>query len=82
MNKGDCFIFDSGKEIYLYIGPQAKGTERMKAINVANQIRDQDHGGRAKINRVGEKYVTLFYLFRNSIVLMYDITLGTIFGYF
>lgn len=54
MNKGDCFILDSGKEIYLYIGPQAKGTERMKAINVANQIRDQDHGGRAKINRVGE----------------------------
>ncbi|XP_050429100.1 actin depolymerising venom protein gelsolin 1-like [Adelges cooleyi] len=52
MNQGDCFILDTGKEIYLYVGPQAKGTERLKAISVANQIRDQDHSGRAKINIV------------------------------
>ncbi|XP_050420821.1 actin depolymerising venom protein gelsolin 1-like [Adelges cooleyi] len=52
MNQGDCFILDTGKEIYLYVGPQANGTERLKAISVANQIRDQDHLGRAKINIV------------------------------
>lgn len=49
MNQGDCFILDSGKEIHVYVGPQAKGTERLKAISVANQIRDQDHSGRAKV---------------------------------
>jgi len=52
MNKGDCFILDTGKEIFVYVGPQAKGTERLKAINVANQVRDQDHSGRAKVNIV------------------------------
>lgn len=54
MNKGDCFILDSGKEIFVYVGPQAKGTERLKAISVANQVRDQDHSGRAKVNIVGK----------------------------
>jgi len=50
MNQGDCFILDTGKEIFVYVGPQAKGTERLKAISVANQVRDQDHSGRAKVN--------------------------------
>jgi len=54
MNQGDCFILDTGKDIFVYVGPQAKGTERLKAINVANQIRDQDHNGRATINIVGK----------------------------
>lgn len=54
MNQGDCFILDTGKDgIYVYVGPQAKGTEKLKATNVANQIRDQDHGGRAKVTIVG-----------------------------
>lgn len=61
MNQGDCFILDQGKEIFIYVGPQAKGTERLKAINVANQIRDQDHSGRAKVNIVGEQNVLLLY---------------------
>lgn len=54
MNQGDCFILDTGKEILVYVGPQAKGTERLKAINVANQVRDQDHSGRAKVSIVGK----------------------------
>jgi gelsolin len=54
MNEGDCFILDTGKEIFVYVGPKAKGTERLKAINVANQVRDQDHSGRVKVNIVGE----------------------------
>lgn len=54
MNQGDCFILDSGKEIFVYVGPQSKGTERLKAINVANQVRDQDHSGRPKVTIVGE----------------------------
>lgn len=57
MNQGDCFILDTGKEIFVYVGPQAKGTERLKAISVANQVRDQDHSGRAKVNIVGKQCV-------------------------
>uniref|UniRef100_A0AB38ZEU4 Venom gelsolin-like 1 n=1 Tax=Oncocephalus sp. TaxID=2944721 RepID=A0AB38ZEU4_9HEMI len=50
LNNGDCFILDAGSDIYVYVGTQAKGTERLKAISAANQIRDQDHNGRAKVS--------------------------------
>ncbi|KAJ8704960.1 hypothetical protein PYW08_012280 [Mythimna loreyi] len=49
LNKGDCFVFDYEHEIFLYVGENAKTVERLKAIQVANQIRDQDHNGRASI---------------------------------
>ncbi|XP_039762890.1 gelsolin-like isoform X2 [Pararge aegeria] len=49
MNKGDCFILDVDHDILLYVGEQAKSVERLKAISVANQIRDQDHNGRGNI---------------------------------
>ncbi|KAJ8706515.1 hypothetical protein PYW07_012593 [Mythimna separata] len=49
LNKGDCFVFDYEHEIFLYVGENAKSVERLKAIQVANQIRDQDHNGRANI---------------------------------
>lgn len=54
MNKGDCFILDAGREIYVYVGKNAKRLEKMKAISAANQIRDQDHNGRAAVHIVGE----------------------------
>ncbi|XP_054272999.1 gelsolin, cytoplasmic isoform X2 [Macrosteles quadrilineatus] len=50
MNKGDCFILDTGRDIYIYVGAKAKGSERVKAIGAANLIRDQDHSGRGKVN--------------------------------
>jgi len=53
MNKGDCFILDSGKDIFVYIGQKSKRTERLKAISAANQIRDQDHAGRARVHIIG-----------------------------
>ncbi|XP_052746024.1 gelsolin isoform X2 [Bicyclus anynana] len=49
MNKGDCFILDVDHDILLYVGEAAKSIERLKAISVANQIRDQDHNGRGNI---------------------------------
>uniref|UniRef100_A0A0K8SZE6 Gelsolin-like domain-containing protein n=2 Tax=Lygus hesperus TaxID=30085 RepID=A0A0K8SZE6_LYGHE len=52
MNKGDCFILDNGKDLYIYVGPNAKGTEKLKARAAANQIKDQDHHGRAKVYTV------------------------------
>ncbi|XP_067617390.1 gelsolin isoform X2 [Eurosta solidaginis] len=54
MNKGDCFILDAGNQILVYVGPQAKRVEKLKAISAANQIRDQDHNGRARVDIVDE----------------------------
>lgn len=54
MNKGDCFILDAGNDIYVYVGAQAKRVEKLKAISAANQIRDQDHNGRARVQIVDE----------------------------
>lgn len=54
MNKGDCFILDAGRDIYVYVGKKSKRIEKMKAISAANQIRDQDHNGRSAVHIVGE----------------------------
>lgn len=54
MNKGDCFILDLGNDIYVYQGQDSKRVEKLKSITAANQIRDQDHGGRAKITVIDE----------------------------
>ncbi len=53
MNKGDCFVLDSGKVIYVYMGNSSKKVERLKAIQAANQVRDQDHAGKARIVILG-----------------------------
>ncbi|XP_004922200.1 gelsolin [Bombyx mori] len=52
LNNGDCFILDVDHQIFVFVGEKAKGVERMKAITVANQIKDQDHNGRADIEVV------------------------------
>ncbi|KAL0275575.1 UNVERIFIED_CONTAM: hypothetical protein PYX00_003387 [Menopon gallinae] len=54
MNNGDCFILDTGKNIYVYHGSKSKKTERLKAINAGNQIRDQDHAGRPTVKILDE----------------------------
>ncbi|KAK9889979.1 hypothetical protein WA026_008790 [Henosepilachna vigintioctopunctata] len=54
MNEGDCFILDVGKNIYVYVGKKSKRIERLKAITAANQIRDQDHAGKAHVHIIDE----------------------------
>lgn len=54
MNKGDCFILDIGNEVYVYVGESTRNVEKLKAISVANQIRDQDHNGRARVEIVDQ----------------------------
>ncbi|XP_060516326.1 gelsolin-like [Cylas formicarius] len=54
MNKGDCFILDTGNNIYIYVGTKAKRVEKLKATAAANQIRDQDHSGKSKVVIVDE----------------------------
>lgn len=55
MNKGDCFILEDGRDIYVWNGPSAKRVEKLKAISAANQIRDQDHNGRAVVHILGKQ---------------------------
>lgn len=54
MNAGDCFLLDNGSKIYVYVGAKAKRVEKLKAISAANQIRDQDHRGRATVEILDE----------------------------
>ncbi|XP_055323239.1 gelsolin isoform X2 [Sitodiplosis mosellana] len=54
MNKGDCFILENNRDIYVYVGPSSKRVEKLKAISAANQIRDQDHNGRASVHILDE----------------------------
>lgn len=54
MNKGDCFILDAGRDIHVYVGTESKRVEKLKAISAANQIRDQDHNGRATVHILDE----------------------------
>ncbi|XP_063899283.1 gelsolin [Helicoverpa armigera] len=54
MNKGDVFILDVGNDVLVYVGESARNVEKLKAISVANQIRDQDHNGRARVEIVDQ----------------------------
>ncbi|XP_068627197.1 actin depolymerising venom protein gelsolin 1-like [Battus philenor] len=54
MNKGDCFILDVNNDILVYVGEGANHKERLKAISFANQIRDQDHNGRGRVEIVDQ----------------------------
>lgn len=62
MNKGDCFILDAGRDIYVYVGKNAKRLEKIKAISMANQIRDQDHNGRAAVQVIGESRINEYLM--------------------
>ncbi|XP_052748093.1 gelsolin-like [Galleria mellonella] len=54
MNKGDCFILDVDHDVYIYVGPNSRNVEKLKAVSVANQIRDQDHAGRARVETIDQ----------------------------
>lgn len=54
MNKGDCFILDCGSDIYVWVGQQSRHMERIKAVQAANGIRDDIHGGRSNIHLIDE----------------------------
>ncbi|XP_059054982.1 gelsolin-like [Achroia grisella] len=54
MNKGDCFILDVDHDVYIYVGPNSRNVEKLKAVSVANQIRDQDHVGRARVETIDQ----------------------------
>uniref|UniRef100_A0A4W4DXR2 Gelsolin-like domain-containing protein n=1 Tax=Electrophorus electricus TaxID=8005 RepID=A0A4W4DXR2_ELEEL len=51
-NRGDCFIVDLGKDIYQWCGSECNHFERLKASQVAVDIRDNERNGRAKLQMV------------------------------
>uniref|UniRef100_A0A8D2KRB0 Villin-1 n=1 Tax=Varanus komodoensis TaxID=61221 RepID=A0A8D2KRB0_VARKO len=51
-NLGDVFLLDLGKLIVQWNGPESNRMERLKAMNLAKDIRDRERGGRAQIGVV------------------------------
>ncbi|KAL0809031.1 hypothetical protein ABMA28_012673 [Loxostege sticticalis] len=54
MNEGDVFILDQDQSVLVYVGKKAKNVEKLKAISMANQIRDQDHNGRGRVEIIDQ----------------------------
>lgn len=56
MNSGDVFILDLGLTIWVWNGSQAGRLEKIKGLDVARRIRDEERGGsrRAEVKVVGE----------------------------
>ncbi|XP_038149537.1 villin-1 isoform X2 [Cyprinodon tularosa] len=48
-NNGDVFILDLGKNIVQWNGPECNRREKLKAVQLAQDIRDRERGGRADI---------------------------------
>ncbi|KAJ7986406.1 hypothetical protein DPEC_G00339570 [Dallia pectoralis] len=53
-NKGDCFIIDLGKDVFQWCGSDCNRFERLKASQVAIDIRDNERNGRAKVQMIEE----------------------------
>ncbi|KAI7792762.1 putative villin-like protein, partial [Triplophysa rosa] len=49
LNLGDIFLLDMGKAIIQWNGPQSNRQEKLKAVLLAQDIRDRERGGRAQI---------------------------------
>ncbi|XP_060948749.1 adseverin [Limanda limanda] len=48
-NSGDCFIVDLGNKIYQWCGSKCNHFERLKAVQVARGIRDNERNGRPEV---------------------------------
>lgn len=51
-NNGDIFLLDMGKAIVQWNGPKSNRAEKLKAVLLAQDIRDRERGGRAQIEVV------------------------------
>ncbi|XP_041040598.1 advillin [Carcharodon carcharias] len=51
-NSGDVFLLDLGKVIVQWNAPRSNRTERLKALMLAQDIRDRERGGRSQIGIV------------------------------
>ncbi|RDD41012.1 Advillin [Trichoplax sp. H2] len=55
LNKGDCFILDTGRILYVWNGSQSSRVERIKAMEVARKIRDDEHAGKVHVKVIEEQ---------------------------
>ncbi len=53
MNHGDGFILDLGLKLWVWQGEEAGKMEKIKALEVARRIRDEERGGRAEVSPIG-----------------------------
>lgn len=53
-NKGDSFIIDLGEDIYHWCGTECNPFERLKATQVALDIRDNERSGRGNLHIIDE----------------------------
>ena len=58
MNSGDVFILDLGLEIYVWNGKESGRLEKIKGLDVARRIRDEERGGRASLDVVGKLHAS------------------------
>jgi hypothetical protein len=54
LNSGDVFVLDAGLKIYVFNGKDANRMEKVKGLDVAARIRDDERGGRAQLLTVDE----------------------------
>lgn len=54
MNSGDVFILDAGLTLYQWNGADSNKYERAKALDVVQKIKDDERGGRARVERVDD----------------------------
>ncbi|XP_072034821.1 advillin-like [Amphiura filiformis] len=54
-NRGDVFIIDLGKLIHVWNGSEANRQERIKGLEVARDIRDNERAGRAHVQTMEEE---------------------------
>ncbi|XP_054544554.1 gelsolin isoform X2 [Talpa occidentalis] len=53
-NNGDCFILDLGNDVYQWCGVKSNRYERLKAMQVSRDIRDNERSGRARVHVIEE----------------------------
>ncbi|XP_074648526.1 advillin-like [Tubulanus polymorphus] len=58
LNDGDVFVLDDGEKIFVWTGNESSIKERMKGMEVARQIRDEERGGKAQVIVVEPKQST------------------------
>jgi hypothetical protein len=54
LNNGDSFIVDKGLQLFVWYGSGASRGERLKAMQTANKIKDNERGGRAEVKIINE----------------------------
>lgn len=53
LNNGDCFVFDCGRKIFVWLGKESNANERFNAIKYGRGLRDEERAGLATVIVIG-----------------------------